>query len=149
MNGMEAVWLALAATPLVALMAAACGSRTRRLLAGAGPDRPLWRLLRLVADLPRPVEDRLVAAEPLPRPLDLAVATGTCPVCGEGFGDDVILCRECFTPHHKKCFAWNGSCGMYACGSKRFLFYTRTVRNYLALRRQRQQSMPVSATSAQ
>jgi hypothetical protein len=35
-----------------------------------------------------------------------------CPVCGEKFNedDDVVVCPECGTPHHRKCWAENGRC---------------------------------------
>ena len=36
----------------------------------------------------------------------------TCPVCNERFknGDDVVVCPECGTPHHRVCFENNGHC---------------------------------------
>lgn len=36
----------------------------------------------------------------------------TCPVCDERFknGDDVVVCPECGTPHHRECFENNGHC---------------------------------------
>ncbi len=35
-----------------------------------------------------------------------------CPVCGEIFteNDEVVVCPECATPHHRSCFAENGKC---------------------------------------
>ncbi len=35
-----------------------------------------------------------------------------CPVCGENFkaSDDVVVCPECATPHHRACFAESGKC---------------------------------------
>lgn len=36
-----------------------------------------------------------------------------CPVCGDVFkeNDDVVVCPECATPHHRSCFNENGHCG--------------------------------------
>lgn len=35
-----------------------------------------------------------------------------CPVCDKAFekGDDVVVCPECGTPHHRVCYEQNGSC---------------------------------------
>ena len=35
-----------------------------------------------------------------------------CPVCGEVFNedDDVVVCAECGTPHHRECYLQNGRC---------------------------------------
>jgi ribosomal protein L40E len=35
-----------------------------------------------------------------------------CPVCGEIFkdGDDIVVCPECATPHHRECWHSNGQC---------------------------------------
>lgn len=35
-----------------------------------------------------------------------------CPVCGEQFkkGDDVVVCPECGTPHHRECYEKEGHC---------------------------------------
>lgn len=36
----------------------------------------------------------------------------TCPVCEKAFGadDDIVVCPECATPHHRECWAANGKC---------------------------------------
>lgn len=36
----------------------------------------------------------------------------TCPVCEKAFkdGDDIVVCPECATPHHRECWAENGRC---------------------------------------
>lgn len=36
----------------------------------------------------------------------------TCPVCKKVFedGDDIVVCPECATPHHRACWAENGRC---------------------------------------
>lgn len=36
----------------------------------------------------------------------------TCPVCEKVFGesDDIVVCPECATPHHRECWAVNGKC---------------------------------------
>ncbi|HIR02560.1 MAG: RING finger protein [Acutalibacteraceae bacterium] len=36
----------------------------------------------------------------------------TCPVCHEKFknGEDIVVCPDCGTPHHRVCYAQNGSC---------------------------------------
>ena len=35
-----------------------------------------------------------------------------CPVCKKNFaeGDDIVVCPECGTPHHRECYKENGSC---------------------------------------
>lgn len=35
-----------------------------------------------------------------------------CPVCGKTFtdSDDIVVCPECGTPHHRECYAKNGKC---------------------------------------
>ena len=37
-----------------------------------------------------------------------------CPVCRAPFGenDDIVVCPECGTPHHRACWAKTGSCGV-------------------------------------
>ena len=37
-----------------------------------------------------------------------------CPVCEKRFGekDDIVVCPECGTPHHRECYAKNNSCGL-------------------------------------
>ncbi len=36
----------------------------------------------------------------------------SCPYCGQGFveGDDVVVCPECGTPHHRGCWVAHGQC---------------------------------------
>lgn len=36
----------------------------------------------------------------------------TCPVCNEQFknGEDIVVCPECGTPHHRECYEKNGKC---------------------------------------
>lgn len=36
-----------------------------------------------------------------------------CPVCKETFteDDDIVVCPECGTPHHRECYRENGKCG--------------------------------------
>lgn len=38
--------------------------------------------------------------------------TYICPVCKKNFndGDDVVVCPECGTPHHRECYSKNGKC---------------------------------------
>lgn len=35
-----------------------------------------------------------------------------CPVCDKQFkkGDDVVVCPECGTPHHRECYEKEGHC---------------------------------------
>ena len=35
-----------------------------------------------------------------------------CPYCGRKFaeGDDIVVCPECGTPHHRECYKEHGSC---------------------------------------
>ncbi len=35
-----------------------------------------------------------------------------CPVCHEQFqdGEDIVVCPECGTPHHRACYEENGAC---------------------------------------
>ncbi len=41
----------------------------------------------------------------------------TCPYCKTVFvpGDDVVVCSMCDMPHHKDCWAENGSCTTFGC----------------------------------
>ncbi len=38
----------------------------------------------------------------------------SCPVCEKRFSekDDIVVCPECGTPHHRECYAKNNSCGL-------------------------------------
>ena len=40
----------------------------------------------------------------------------TCRVCGEAIEDDLVVCRDCGTPHHGSCWKYAGKCTVYACG---------------------------------
>ena len=35
-----------------------------------------------------------------------------CPVCNKEFtaDDDIVVCPDCGTPHHRECYAANGKC---------------------------------------
>ena len=35
-----------------------------------------------------------------------------CPICNNQFteDDDVVVCPECGTPHHRECYVQNGNC---------------------------------------
>jgi hypothetical protein len=44
---------------------------------------------------------------------------GTCGVCGCGV-DRGVRCAGCGAPHHADCWAYNGICSVYACGSARY-----------------------------
>ena len=37
---------------------------------------------------------------------------GSCPVCNRPFGedDDIVVCPECGTPHHRECWQLVGHC---------------------------------------
>ena len=93
-----------------------------RLFKGFGSNRPVAAMIRLMADLPD-------SRDLIPDKLCLNTIDGCCPVCGESFveeepftdqgeGTDYVICKDCFTPHHRQCFEWNGKCAQYACGSK-------------------------------
>lgn len=110
---------AAAAVTLLALTARGAAAAARAL---GGSTASLADLLRRLADLPGPEADLAQALAPLagsPRALELTVEAGLCPVCGELLTNDAVLCRDCLTPHHRGCFAWNGRCGTYACGGRR------------------------------
>ncbi|MBI4861620.1 MAG: hypothetical protein HY815_15365 [Candidatus Riflebacteria bacterium] len=51
-------------------------------------------------------------------PLELEAGTASCLVCGQSLGQQFVVCRRCDTPHHRDCWNYNGSCALYACGSK-------------------------------
>lgn len=90
---------------------------------GFGSNRPVAAIIRLLADLPD-------SRDSIPERLSLNTEDGCCPVCGESFAerhsgpdhrepeDDYVLCKDCFTPHHRQCFDWNGKCAQYACGGR-------------------------------
>jgi len=90
------------------------GEIFQKLFKGFGSNRPVGAIIRFLADLPD-------SRDLIPDKLYLNTVDGSCPVCGESFGEkdsDYVVCKDCFTPHHKQCFEWNGKCAQYACGSK-------------------------------
>lgn len=45
-----------------------------------------------------------------------------CPVCGEAFSrSTVVLCRDCSSPHHRKCWKFNKGCATYGCQCRTFV----------------------------
>jgi hypothetical protein len=44
-----------------------------------------------------------------------------CKVCGSTIEERKVLCRRCYTPHHRDCWTFSGKCAVYACGEKHFL----------------------------
>ena len=51
-----------------------------------------------------------------------APAAPHCPVCGEAFArTNLVLCRRCSAPHHRKCWSFNKGCATYACPSRTFV----------------------------
>ena len=44
-----------------------------------------------------------------------------CQFCGCELDDNIVVCRDCATPHHKDCFECNGICTTYACGSTSYV----------------------------
>ena len=51
-----------------------------------------------------------------------------CPVCDKRFvqGDDIVVCPECGTPHHRECYEDNGHCFYEAKHSDDFSFEAET-----------------------
>ena len=47
----------------------------------------------------------------------VAESPGRCLVCGRGLDAEVVACASCATAHHADCWAFNGRCATYACGS--------------------------------
>lgn len=44
-----------------------------------------------------------------------------CNVCGAVITeDDKVYCDKCNTPHHRKCWTYNGKCTTYACGCESY-----------------------------
>lgn len=45
-----------------------------------------------------------------------------CPYCGKAFaeGDDIVVCPECGTPHHRECYKENSACANEAKHSENF-----------------------------
>ena len=45
-----------------------------------------------------------------------------CPYCGEKFaeGDDIVVCPECGTPHHRECYKENSACANEAKHSENY-----------------------------
>jgi hypothetical protein len=49
-------------------------------------------------------------------------------VCGEVFTrSNLVLCRRCSAPHHRKCWSFNKGCATYACPSRTFVLPPVTV----------------------
>lgn len=46
---------------------------------------------------------------------------GFCGVCNTRLGGRLVQCAECLTPHHLECFAYNGRCSIFGCGSTALL----------------------------
>ncbi len=45
-----------------------------------------------------------------------------CPVCGELFArSNLVLCKACQAPHHRKCWTFNKGCATYACHGRTFV----------------------------
>lgn len=47
-----------------------------------------------------------------------------CPYCGEVFkdGDDIAVCPECGTPHHRACYKEHGKCANEARHAEGFVW---------------------------
>ncbi len=47
-----------------------------------------------------------------------------CPVCGQEFSssDDIVVCPDCGTPHHRACWAQNGGCAHADDHAQRFVW---------------------------
>lgn len=51
-----------------------------------------------------------------------------CPVCGEVFTrSNLVLCRRCSAPHHRKCWSFNKGCATYACTCRTFVLPPVTI----------------------
>lgn len=46
---------------------------------------------------------------------EVDAAAGGCPVCGDGFDGEALLCDGCHVPHHPECWAFAGRCSTYGC----------------------------------
>lgn len=59
-----------------------------------------------------------------------------CPVCRERFceGDDIAVCPECGTPHHRECFLKNKKCGLEAFHAEGFVWNGRLPDEQAAVR---------------
>ncbi|MEE1279818.1 MAG: RING finger protein [Oscillospiraceae bacterium] len=53
-----------------------------------------------------------------------------CPVCGNAFSesDDIVVCPECGTPHHRECFKNNGKCANIAWHSENKIYDVESER---------------------
>ncbi|MGN0687126.1 MAG: RING finger protein [Oscillospiraceae bacterium] len=67
-----------------------------------------------------------------------------CPVCRTKFadGDDIVVCPECGTPHHRECYKQTGKCGVEEYHAQGFVWNG-------ALPDQPEESSPEQADSAQ
>lgn len=47
-----------------------------------------------------------------------------CPVCNKAFadGDDIVVCPDCGTPHHRECYKESGHCAMESKHSEGYVF---------------------------
>lgn len=73
------------------------------------------RVKQLQAKLQPPIE-------PAPVPLQIEMLPPEpqgkiiCGVCGSSMSEDIVYCDRCGTPHHRRCWEYNGRCATYACG---------------------------------
>ena len=106
------VWSLALAAPLLVLLLTKRGQTL-------GPNS-LVNTLRQLADLPSPLKSF--------QHMNYEATAGICPVCAQKVSRrNLVICKECLTPHHRECFRWNHKCGLYACGSKRFNYPTKIV----------------------
>ncbi len=54
-----------------------------------------------------------------------------CPVCGKFFeqGEDVVVCPECGTPHHRECYQSHGRCANKKLHGTEFVFKRTAAKN--------------------
>lgn len=69
-----------------------------------------------------------------------------CPVCGEVFTrSNLVLCRRCSAPHHRKCWSFNKGCATYACTCRTFVLPPVTVDDEISFSHRGRASMAAVA----
>ncbi len=70
-----------------------------------------------------------------------------CPICREGLSrSGLVLCQDCSTPHHRKCWRFNRGCATYGCQGRVFVTGPGAVAGELEFCRTGSAALPALVT---
>lgn len=71
-----------------------------------------------------------------------------CPVCKKQFedGDDIVVCPECGTPHHRECYNSIHHCANADLHSEGYDFYKENIENKKAITKSRAKKIRMDTT---